>query len=45
MVKHRRIAKVFLPVLALVVGLSVPGFGGGDEPNPCDYKAFGLDSA
>lgn len=39
------IAKVFLPVLALVIGLSIPGAGGGEEPSPCDYKAFGLDAS
>jgi len=42
-----RIAKALLPaLLALVLGLSTPGGAAvGDEPCPCDYKAFGLDAA
>jgi hypothetical protein len=45
MVKLMRSAKALLPTLAFVIGLGVSGIAaGGDEPNPCDYKEFGLDA-
>lgn len=43
--KILRVMKSLLPVLIIAAGLTVPSFAGsGDQPAPCDYKAFGLDA-